>query len=75
MSKISFTGAIPAFTPIPEEIWRRAERDSMAEERLRLIRNGTIRPRRDLPPTTLYKTASGIWRRALGFFHPLKIGE
>jgi hypothetical protein len=73
--------ALISYTPIPEAVWRAAERDQVRRERLRLFRNGTIRPRTgDLPPTTLYKVGEssdnaatpGLWRRALGFFHPLR---
>lgn len=42
-----------------EVVWRRAERDILRRERVRLFRNGTIRPAG--LPTIMAKDASGKW--------------
>jgi len=59
---------------IPEQTWRKAERDMVQYEAATKRKRGLIRsPNRYLPATTLYKDVNGRWVAALGFFEPLKV--
>lgn len=46
---------------ISEGLWRRAERDMMHRERVRLIRRRIIRPLCDMQPQMMVKNAEGQW--------------
>lgn len=46
---------------ISEGLWRRAERDMMHRERVRLIRRRIISPVCDLQPQMMVKNAEGQW--------------
>lgn len=47
--------------PIPEDIWKRAERDMARRRRLKLIRAKRIIPASRMPPQMMVKNDDGSW--------------
>lgn len=44
-----------------EAVWRKAERDILRRERVRLIQNGTITPVHRVGPSVMVKDKDGRW--------------